>query len=204
MAQKKGFHLLLEIPLIYNFSQWIFAHNKKTKNAWRALMEDHEDKIILDVGCGLGKDSIYFKNSKKYIGIDTSQFYINSAKLNYSKYGQFYCLPIEKIEQLSIKHIDIIILNGVFHHLSDSVICEFLIKIKSKMSKKSTIFSIDPFLTNRKTLTNLVVSLDRGNFVRSKKGLIDIISNHMFIASQQMIKQIAPPYQRILLAIKAR
>ena len=51
---------------------------------------------------------------------------------------------------------------------------------------------------------NFIVSLDRGNFIRSKKGLIDIISNHMCITSQQMIKQTAPPYQRILLAIKAR
>jgi len=43
-------------------------------------MIDHEAKIVLDVGCGLGKDSIYFINSKKYIGIDISQFYINSSK----------------------------------------------------------------------------------------------------------------------------
>ena len=59
------------------------------------------------------------------------------------------------------------------------------------MSKKSNIFSIDSYLTNRKTLTNLVASLDRGNFVRSTKRLIDIISNHMCIESQQMIKQTA-------------
>jgi len=71
---------LLGIPIVYTFSQWVFAHNKKTKNAWRALMIDHEVKIVLDVGCGLGKDSIYFINSKKYIGIDISQFYINSSK----------------------------------------------------------------------------------------------------------------------------
>ena len=203
MSQKKGLHLLLEIPLIYNFVQWVFAH-KRTNKAWCTLIKDHEDKIILDIGCGPGNTSISFKNSKKYIGIDKSELCIRSAKKNYSNYGEFYCLQIEEIEKLPIKHIDIIILKGVFHHLPNSIIEEFLIKIKSKMSKKSTIFSMDPFLTNRKTLTNLVVSLDRGNFVRSKKGLIDIISNHMCITSQQMIKQTAPPYQRILLAIKAR
>ena len=203
MAQKKGLHLLLEIPLIYNLIQWVFAH-KRTNKAWCTLLKDHEDKIIVDIGCGPGNTSIFFKNSKKYIGIDMSEHCIRYAKKNYSKYGEFYCLRIEEIEKLPIKHIDIIILKGVFHHLPDSVIEEFLIKIKSKMSKKSTIFSFDCYLTNKKTLTNLVVSLDRGNFVRSKKGLIDIISNHMCIASQQMIKQTIPPYQRILLAIKAR
>ena len=112
-------------------------------------------------------------------------------KKNYSNYGEFYCLQIEEIEKLPIKHIDIIILKGVFHHLPNSVIEEFLTKIMSKMIKKSTIFSIDSYLTNRKTLTNLVASLDRGNFVRSTKRLIDIISNHMCIESQQMIKQTA-------------
>ena len=163
-------------------------------------MIDHEAKIVLDVGCGLGKDSIYFINSKKYIGIDISQFYINSAKKNYSKYGEFYCLPIEKIEQLPIKNIDIIILNGVFHHLSDSVIYEFLTKIKGKMSEEGIICSIDPFLADSKTLTNLVVSLDRGKFVRSAKGLIKIISKHMCIESKQTINQKLPPYQRLLLS----
>jgi len=203
MSQKKGLHRLLEITLVYNFVQWLFA-DKILKNVWLTLIKDHEDKVILDVGCGPGKDSIFFKNSKKYIGIDQSKIYIRSAKKNYASYGEFYCLQIEEIEKLPIKHIDIIILKGVFHHLSNSVIEEFLIKIKGKMSEKSTIFSMDPYLTDRKTLTNLVVSLDRGNFVRSTKGLVDIISNNMRITSQQIIKQKLPPYQRVLLAIKTR
>ena len=142
---------------------------------------------------GLEIPQFFLKIQKNISALINQNSASRQQKKNYSNYGEFYCLQIEEIEKLPIKHIDIIILKGVFHHLPNSVIEEFLIKIKSKMSKKSTIFSIDPFLTNRKTLTNFVVSLDRGNFIRSKKGLIDIISNHMCITSQQMIKQTAPP-----------
>ena len=201
MSQKKGLHLLLEIPLFYNFIQWVFAH-KETQKAWRALLSDHENKIILDVGCGPGKDSILFLNSKKYIGIDTSKLCISSAQKNYSNNGDFYCLQVEKIESLSIKNIDIVILKNVFHHLSNSVIDKFLTEIKKKMSANGAIYSTDPYLTNRKSITNLVVSLDRGKFLRSAEGLKDVISNQMSIKSEQTIKQKFPPYQRILLKME--
>jgi ubiquinone/menaquinone biosynthesis C-methylase UbiE len=116
-----------------------YLHIKKTLNAWSTLVGEHENKIILDVGCGPGKDPFFFRKSKKYIGMDISEVYINVAKKYYSNYGDFYCCPIEKIDQLPIKDIDIVVLKGVFHHLPDIIIDEFLIKIKSKMSAKGTI-----------------------------------------------------------------
>ncbi|MFQ3368167.1 MAG: SAM-dependent methyltransferase [Methylophilaceae bacterium] len=201
MSQRKGLHRLLEIPLVYNFVQWIFAH-KKTRNAWLRLVGDHEGKKILDVGCGPGKESIFFRNSKKYIGIDFSKIYINSAKIHYSKYGDFYCCSIEKIDKLPIKDIDLVVLKGVFHHLPDDVIDKFLLKIKGKMSAKGTICSVDPFFAEKKIFANIFVCLDRGKFVRKVDDLTGIISNHMHIKSQEITIQKFPPFQRILLEIQ--
>ena len=64
MSQRKGLYRLLEIPLVYNFVQWIFWH-KETSSAWYTLLKDHENKIILDVGCGFGKESVFFLEIQK-------------------------------------------------------------------------------------------------------------------------------------------
>ena len=66
MSQRKGLYRLLEIPLFYNFVQWIFGH-KETESAWYTLVKDHENKIILDVGCGFGEESFFFRNSKCFV-----------------------------------------------------------------------------------------------------------------------------------------
>ena len=200
MSQRKGLYRLLEIPLVYNFVQWIFWH-KESRNAWYTLLKDHENKIILDVGCGFGKESVFFRNSKKYVGIDILKTSIVSAKIHYSNYGDFYCCPIEKIDQLPIKDIDLVVLRGVFHHLSDSVIDEFLVKIKSKMTAKGTICSLDTVFVGKRMVGNMVASLDRGKFVRTASDLRNIVSNRMRIKSEQTIIQKFPPFQRILLEI---
>jgi len=200
MSQRKGLYRLLEIPLFYNFVQWIFLH-KETRSAWYTLVKDHENKIILDIGCGFGKESVFFRNSKNYVGIDILKTSIASAKIHYSNYGDFYCCPIEKIDQLPIKDIDLVVLRGVFHHLSDSVIDEFLVKIKSKMTAKGTICSIDTVFVGKRMVGNMVASLDRGKFVRTASDLRNIVSNRMRIKSEQTIIQKFPPFQRILLEI---
>ena len=200
MSQRKSLYRLLEIPLVYNFVQWIFGH-KETESAWHTLVKDHENKIILDIGCGFGEDSVFFRKSKKYIGIDILKTSIASAKIHYSNYGDFYCCPIEKIDQLPIKDIDLVVLRGVFHHLSDSVIDEFLVKIKSKMTAKGTICSLDTVFVGKRMVGNMVASLDRGKFVRTASDLRNIVSNRMRIKSEQTIIQKFPPFQRILLEI---
>ena len=128
MAQRGGVHRILEIPIFYNFIQLVFSH-KKTNLIWNQLIEEGRHGIVLDVGCGPGNRSNYFSNSKAYLGVDISEVYINEAKNKYGGFGEFHVLSATEIDRLSCSSFDLVILNGVFHHLSDEEVSEFLNKV---------------------------------------------------------------------------
>ena len=203
MTQKKGIYKILDYSIIYEFVQKIFYH-KKTKEVWENLVKHHADKTILDIGCGPGKTALEFKGSKKYIGIDISDQYIIDAKKNFSEFGEFYCISVEKINEGPLKdinNIDMVIMKGIFHHLSDDQIDNLFLNLKTKLNKKAKIFSIDPTLIEGKFLSNFIVSRDRGMVVRSSDQLTNTLSKYMKIEKKEVIMQKFPPYQRILLRL---
>ncbi len=202
MAQRKGLHSVLEIPVVYEAVQKLFTH-EETVRAWFQMIGDHENRVILDVGCGPGVDAQSFGKSKKYIGIDISNIYIDSARKNYGDMGEFYCLSVEQIEDIPVEEIDIVILKGVFHHLSDDIVSGFLEKIKKKLSPGGRIFSIDPTYMVGRVISNFIVSLDRGLFVRQETDLLALVSQHVSVESKKTITQGFPPYQRILMHLSA-
>lgn len=201
MAQRTGIHSILNNPFIYNFIQYVFTH-KKTMDFWDKLIGDVNNKTILDVGCGPGKDALLFLGSN-YIGVDLSKEYIDEAKSKYSEYGTFYQLSIDDIETLEISNIDIIILKGVVHHLNDSQVLNFLKKIKDKMSEDGRIFTIDPvFTTKQNIISKQFISFDRGKDVRYNNEYDSLVEKSDFkINSSFLIKQTFPPYQRYLMEI---
>lgn len=204
--QKGGIYSILKKPVIYEFIQWIFR-DEKTNKKWKKLVNSFNNKIILDVGCGTGKTSLDFLESKKYIGIDISKEYIDNAKINYGKFGEFYCLPIEKIQESEIKdisNIDLVILKGVYHHLNSKSIEKMIINLKNKLNKNGKIISIDPTYKNGLLISNFIVSLDRGKFVRKPKDLLNILSKNMKVYSKEIIYQFLPPYQRIIIALEQK
>ena len=197
MAQKRGFHSVLSVPFIYNLIQRIFRH-KKTLKLWELLIGDFNEKVVLDVGCGTGEYSQFFKDSKKYIGIDLSDAYIKSAITNYGKNGVFLCMSLLNIEKLDLDKIDIVIMKGVIHHLEDNEVINFLKKIKSKLNTDAKLVTVDPVFVNRRFLSNYIVSLDRGMNIRNEKNMSKLVSREMKIKKKYVILQKFPPYQRIL------
>jgi ubiquinone/menaquinone biosynthesis C-methylase UbiE len=77
------FNYLLSKVWFYNLIQFLLAR-KSHQDIQRFLEEAgllSGQKLILDVGCGPGDQSKYFK--KNYIGIDISPNYISNAKKKY-------------------------------------------------------------------------------------------------------------------------
>ena len=48
MAQRRGIHRILEIPIFYNFTQLVFSH-RKTMSIWNELIEECRHGVVLDV-----------------------------------------------------------------------------------------------------------------------------------------------------------
>ena len=200
MSQRKGIYRILAIPILYNFVQKLFDH-KRTRLRWHQLIKGYKNGIILDIGCGPGNKSIHFKNSKLYIGLDISQIYINEARQLYGSFGKFYTMSATEIDKLPYSDIDLVLLNGVFHHLSDEQVKEVLEKVSKKLSKNGVLVTVDPTLVKGRFFANSIVSKDRGMHVRTPSSLIAITEKYLKTIDCDVIKQKFPPYQRVMLKL---
>ena len=202
MSQRSGIHRILEIPIIYNFVQRLFFHNKTTLVLNR-LIADNRHGIVLDVGCGPGNQSRHFENSKAYIGLDISAVNINEAKRLYGGFGEFHVLSATEIDKLSRSNFDLVILKGVFHHLSDDQVNEFLEKVTDKLSQKGVVVTTDPTFIKGRFLANFLASKDRGLHVRTPMELRAITDKYLKTIECNIVKQNFPPYQRVLMKLGA-
>ena len=94
--------------------------------------------IVLDIGCGGGQDSKFFKdNGFDVLGIDLSREMIKLAKI-YSPQTSFKVIDLMKLES-HIKY-DGIWCSRVFHNISVSEQTKFLKKIKSLLKKNGLLY----------------------------------------------------------------
>ena len=129
-----------------------------------------------------------------YFGFDIEDKFIKLNKKNSLPNSYFFKKGIENINFNNFKKFKkkIIILTGVFHHLSDKKIKNFLNK-----TNKFLIISLDPVkLHNQNIITRILFYLDRGNFIRSEYEYLKIIKNSKHIIIKN--KYLNFPYDHIL------
>ena len=148
-----GLHSLLSLPLFYNLVQLAFK-DAKTERHFDDLVGTFENKSILDIGCGLGIDSVKYKLAASYTGLDLSQTYIDHAQKTYGSYGAFYCCSIDDIKKFSFGKFDIVLLKGVLHHLTDDQIEGFFLDIKEYLNPNGRVVSVDPTFCEGQSLAD--------------------------------------------------
>ena len=193
-----GLHSLLSLPLFYNLVQLAFK-DAKTERHFDDLVGTFENKSILDIGCGLGIDSVKYKLAASYTGLDLSQTYIDHAQKTYGSYGAFYCCSIDDIKKFSFGKFDIVLLKGVLHHLTDDQIEGFFLDIKEYLNPKGRVVSVDPtFCEGQSLASRFFISQDRGKNVKSIEEAKQFASGHFGFMEFIHTKQIFPPYDRVL------
>ncbi|MEI6529681.1 MAG: methyltransferase domain-containing protein [Candidatus Falkowbacteria bacterium] len=103
-----------------------FGHhnNAEELNTFAVAGEIVGDKSVIDVGCGEGEASLYFKN---YKGIDWSQVAMKRANERFG--NKFTCGDIKDIKD----HFDYALFSQVFEHLENPK--EYVEKIKKIADK---------------------------------------------------------------------
>ena len=150
---------------LYSFIQKLIL--KKSLNSDAAsLLKIIKIKNIIDIGCGESDVFNYFKIKKqlKYFGYEPNNYFIKKLKNKYkNKNLNFFN---KSINEINFKEFDcknsIILMIGVFHHLDDSLIKDFLSK-----TKNFKVISIDAvILPNQSLITKILYYLDKGDFIR--------------------------------------
>ncbi len=95
-------------------------HNKTIRQLLLDTIGDYTDKIVLDLGCGIGCFAFELsKKAKKVIGIDISEKVIDYAIRNNSKDNiEYYVQDISKLNELN-DSFDIVFSDMVFNYIED-------------------------------------------------------------------------------------
>jgi len=167
---------------MYKFQQSLGATDEFHKDIVSSEINLNKVRNVLDIGCGIGADSDLFNNqSTNYLGIDLDARRIEFANQTFGTVNKSF--KQMSLNDLSIKEVyDLVLIFGVFHHLSDFEIENFLLKIKSNSNFFKKIILLDPVkLPNQKNITKFLHFLDIGGNIKTEKEYLIPFKGYKFI-----------------------
>lgn len=163
-----GLRSLLSIPSIYSGFQSLTSGNAR-----QVYSEQHIKAVsgsrILDIGCGTADILEFLPASTEYTGFDISEDYIASAKSRFGRRGNFFCSPVTASLAEQLTGFDIVLANGVLHHLDDKSALDLLRIARTALSDDGRFISLDGcFVSGQSPIARFLLSRDRGEFVRNE------------------------------------
>jgi 2-polyprenyl-3-methyl-5-hydroxy-6-metoxy-1,4-benzoquinol methylase len=133
---------------------------------------------VLDLGCGPA-DILSVLPDCEYIGIDSEPRYIESARTRYGRRGTFVCTPIEDFVVDAPGSFDVVMANGVLHHLDDQQAGTMLRLAAAAMKENGRLVTLDGcFLDGQSFIARALLRMDRGKFVRDEPGYLTLARQH--------------------------
>lgn len=122
---------------------------------------------ILDVGCGPA-DILSHLPEVSYLGFDISPRYVEAARANFGNRGQFECRSISDPNGIESESFDLVLANGVLHHLPDSEAIHVIAIAHTCLRVGGRLVTLDGcFVPGQRSLARAMLRLDRGRYVRS-------------------------------------
>jgi SAM-dependent methyltransferase len=179
MQITNGIRSILSIGWVYNLFQNMvggeYARKWIVENVWKVKNGD----VVIDIGCGPGTAVPSLPKDLFYFGYDISEVYINAAQKKYKENYTFCCGSADKAEKeipKKCKQADVILTNGVLHHLDDDIALKTLKFAKNHLKPNGRFVSIEPvFLKHQTRLSRWLVGKDRGQNVRTEEQWKELI-----------------------------
>jgi len=144
---------------------------------------------ILDVGCGTSSILALLPTNIHYTGIDISQTYLDKASHTYRNRGEWVqgCTSdLHKLVGFEEK-FDVIMANGVLHHLDDSEMQALSSSIHKLLKDGGRFVTIDCCYTQKQgAISRLLTSLDRGKHVRRPEHYKRLIDGNLWEIKQSV------------------
>jgi|AGTN01.2.fsa_nt_gi Trans-aconitate methyltransferase len=129
---------------------------------------------ILDIGCGPADVLEHFPDVE-YFGIDLSPKYIEAAQSRFGNRGKFLCMDAADFVVNEPGSFDIVMANGLLHHLTDDEARSVFSIAKTALKKSGYMVSFDGcFLTEQSLVVQTLLRMDRGKFVRKRESYIEL------------------------------
>ena len=158
----------------------IVQHALAPASSRRAFVIDYvrpeSGSRILDIGCGPADDLTYMPEDVKYVGFDLSDRYIAAARNRWGDRGRFFQANVTPSLLLGYE-FDIVVANGVIHHLNDEASLDLLKLARSVLTPGGRLVTKDPvFVEAQHRVARYLVSRDRGGYVRDMPAYLQLAS----------------------------
>jgi SAM-dependent methyltransferase len=170
MQNDSGLQRWLQHPVIYKLFQDIIGGNALR----RRFIDEHVrakagDKII-DIGCGPAQ-ILPWLPAVDYIGLDISEAYISAAHAIHGTKGTFVVGDTKTLyNDPRFRDADIVIGLGILHHLNDEEAANCIEFAHNALKASGRFVCLDAcWVTNQSLLARYVMSLDRGQNVRTEE-----------------------------------
>jgi ubiquinone/menaquinone biosynthesis C-methylase UbiE len=167
----RGLKRLLAISWFYDFFQDRLLGGSNSRE-WLAtnVWKPRSGEAIVDIGCGSGATLAHLPPDIQYLGIDVSENYIRSARKKFSGRGTFFLGTVRDLmnqDGLRSASADLVLCNGLLHHLTDREALEVLELAQWIMKPSGRLVCLEGvFLARQTGLSRWIVNADRGRHVR--------------------------------------
>jgi len=190
----------LAIPAAYRaFGALIGAHAAREIFA-RDFVRARPGQRVLDIGCGPGTLFPYL-GDVAYLGFDASPEYIAAAQSRYGERARFVCERVSDHVVEESSRFDVAVASGVLHHLDDVEARRLLEIASASLEAGGRLITLDGcFTPDQNPVARLLLSRDRGQFVRSKEQYMELATRVFPVVTATVRNDLLRiPYTHIIL-----
>lgn len=192
MQRETGILKILGISKCYTLFQSLVGAKKArtwlANNFWKL----QSGQKVIDAGCGPGDCLNFMPEKVDYIGFDLSPQYIQTARENFGDRGIFIAgtsVDVLREHEEKVNDADLVICNGVLHHLSDEESLELFRFAKAVLKSGGRFICLEPtFLTRQTFLSRWIMGKDRGMNIRKDsewmklaRSVFDDVETHVLV-----------------------
>jgi SAM-dependent methyltransferase len=170
---------ILKFPLVYQTFQNLGGFFGARVKSIKAYLPISSGQKVVDIGCGPGFIVKHLPPGISYLGLDTDESYIAYASARFGDKGRFMCQIFDERSARDHAPVDIMMMNGVLHHMSDTEVHRNLAVVKQALGAGGRLFTLDGcYVDGQPALARILLKSDRGQHVRTPEHYRSLMSAH--------------------------
>lgn len=172
---------ILRHPLLYQWFQEAGGFFGARIKAIDAYLKIEPGDRIIDIGCGPGFLAAKLPDGVNYTGFDTDRAYIDFAEKRFGTKGRFVRSSFDHTVAEKFGPADIVMMNGLLHHLSDEEVKSALEIVAKALRKGGVLFTLDGcYVSGQSAVSRYLLRNDRGAFVRTEVGYTKLLCDQFY------------------------